>query len=283
MRRREWIITALVIGWCGGVGVTGCGHDSSASGGRDRDSSVAALELRCTAGELRPGEARTATLGISSCTAAGGLRYADHEVRLAGARGYTVVVTAHPGSDRHGVPWFDVALFTAEGEPRLLLAGSTYRRRDPAGMLSELLFVAPDTARYAIRVQGHRREDRGTYAISVRACGGGRLDTRLAAHGVLSPASCVMRTGFGSDSGYVDLWTLHLDPRQSVAIRATSANGIPLSLRIRGPELSDREVDADVDRLRFTARSGGEYTVLVAQPAAGRRTTRYSIRVDRSR
>lgn len=115
------------------------------------------------------------------------------------------------------------------------------------------------------------------------ACVAGTLTVGATRQGTLDRSSCVARMRFGADSGYVDRWTLHLAPLQRITVWVRSRNGVPLYIYLSGPGRSRAEADGDVNRLRFTARAGGDYTVTVAQTNPDRRSYPYTIRVEERR
>ncbi|MBX6333426.1 MAG: hypothetical protein IRY91_16380, partial [Gemmatimonadaceae bacterium] len=233
---------------------------------------------------IAPNESRSGALGEASCRA-GERRYADYTVQLTGGAGYLIVVgerrdtaRAHPRRHR-----FDAALRSPAPALDLLLDGSTYEVGAPPRTISQLLFIAPSSGPYVVRVSGHEANDRGAYTIAVRRCGGGTLPLQVTRRGALTSASCLEQVSFQGDSGYADLWSVHLDPQQGVVIRATASSGSPLYLRVVGPGLATREGDSDIGRLRFTARDGGTYTIVVAARSLSPGRRPYTIRVDKRR
>jgi hypothetical protein len=239
---------------------------------------------RCPATPIAPNENRSGTLGDASCRA-GERRYADYAVQLTGGTSYLIVAgerpdtaAAHPRPHR-----FDAALRSPAPALDLLLDGTTYEVGRPPRTISQLLFIAPSSGRYAVRVSGHEASDRGAYTVAVRQCGGGTLPLQVTRRGALTSASCLEQVSFRGDSGYADLWSMHLGARQSVVIRATASSGSPLYLRVVGPGLATREGDSDIGRLRFTARDGGTYTVVVAARSVSPGRRPYTNRVDKAR
>jgi hypothetical protein len=265
----------IALAWCAAI---------SACGGASASEHANQLGP-CIVGDLTAGATRAGTLDVGSCPTHDGRRYADYGLLLSAGQSYLIVVTdrrdttrRHPAHRR-----FDAALYSGDRTPSRLLDASTYQGRDPQHTISQLFFVAPRTAQYMLRVHGHEAQDRGAYSVVARPCGGGTLTVGVTSQGTLTPASCLEQMSFGADSGYADLWTVRLAPRQNVTIRVTSQNGVPLYIRAFGPELTTTESDGDVDRLEFTAREGGRYSVLVGQTAFDRRSYPYTIRISERR
>jgi hypothetical protein len=160
-----------------------------------------------------------------------------------------------------------------------LLAATPFEGRDPAHTISQLFFIAPATSSYTVRVRGHDPRDRGALSLAEQECGGATLDVGQTSASTLGAGSCLEQMSFGADSGYADLWRLHLAPDQTVAISLLSEERGPTYLHIAGPGLAGTEAAGDVNRLRFTARLGGDYTVLVGQLDFDRTAHPYAIRV----
>lgn len=258
----------------------GCGSESAASEGEHR---AAACVMGAIGVDSAVARTVAGTLAGGACPRANGVRYADFTVHLAGGRAYLVRAAGRRDTTSRRHHEYDVALLTAEARPRELLAGTPFDARDPSRSLSQLFFIAPADSTYAIRVSGRAARDRGAFALSVRRCGGGTLGLGRAMRGVLGPASCLEQMSFGADSGYADLWRIHLSPRQKVRVRVTTSARVPLYVQMRGPGLSGDERDGDVGRLTFTARQGGDYTVLVGQTAYDSLPHAYGIRADEPR
>ncbi|HEU4643627.1 MAG TPA: hypothetical protein VFS44_14315 [Gemmatimonadaceae bacterium] len=253
-----------------------CGRDSAASEGSDRPPG-------CVVGALAPDVARTGSLDAGACAVRDGGRYADYSLHLDGGRPYLITATGRPDSASKRTRRYDVALLTSDAHPRELLAGSAFDGRAPERSQSQLFFVAPADGVYIVRVSGRKQEDGGPFALSVRACGGGTLAFRAARTGTLGKGSCLEQMRFGADSGFADLWRIHLAPRQKVRVRVRSAARVPPYVRIHGPGLHGDEADGDVGRLTFTARQGGNYTVLVGQTVFDSIPRAYTIRAEAPR
>lgn len=225
------------------------------------------------------------SLDRHACVVPNGERYADYRVGLQGGRGYLVTLTdRHDTTGRHPRHRrFDAELLSGDSTPRVLLRGTPYDERDPNRTISQLFFIAPDTALFVLRVQGHEPSDRGAYAVYVQRCGGGVLRLGVAASGMLDARSCLEQMSFGADSGYADLWRLHLSAGERLRVRITARGRAPLFLRLRGPGMRGDEGTGDVDRLAFTARDGGTYTLLVGQTAFAPGPMPYTLRATRAR
>lgn len=236
----------------------------------------------CVSDTLAPGRALAGGLSDDRCRLHGGGRYADFALPLQGGRAYLLRVTDRADSSRRHqrARGYDAALFTSGPHPRELLGGTVFDARATGHFDSQLLFIAPATGRYLVRVRGREPADEGEFTLSARSCGGGELPLRVQRAGTLGPSSCLERMRFGDDSGYADLWSIRLAPRERVRVRAMSASHAPLYLRIRGPGVGGDESNGDVDRLVFTAQQGGDYTVLVGQTAYDARPSRYTIRAE---
>ena len=96
----------------------------------------------------------------------------------------------------------------------------------------------------------------------------------------MGDGSCLEQMSFGADSGYADLWRIHLASDQRVTISLLSDGRGPMYLHIRGPGLAGEGQGGDENRLRFTARLGGDYTVLVGQLDFDPAPHPYAIRVS---
>lgn len=253
-----------------------CGSESAASEGRDRPPA-------CPRGALAVDSARAGSLAAGACSLRDGVWYADYSLHLDGGRAYLIVAVNRADSASRREQRYDVSLLTGDARPRALLTGSPFDARTPEQSLSQLFFVAPADDVYTVRVSGRQPEDQGRFALSARACGGGTLTFGAAGAGTLGAASCLEQMRFGADSGFADLWRIHLAPRQTVRVRVTSSARVPPYVRIRGPGLAGDEADGDVGRLTFTARQGGDYAVLVGQTAYDARMHAYTIRADEPR
>jgi hypothetical protein len=254
-----------------------CGRDSAASDG-------AGLPRSCLAGTLGTPGGAARTLDRGSCLVPDGVRFADFRLPLSGGSAYLVIV-----SDRRDTTGrhrrhrrFDAELLSGGGNDRVLLRGTPYEGREPSRTISQLFFIAPDTAVYTLRVRGHEPTDRGAYAVSVQPCGGGSLRPGSTVSGVLDARSCLEQMSFGADSGHADLWRVHLSAGQRLRVRITARGRAPLYLRLSGPGLRGDEGTGDVDRLSFTASDGGEYTLLVGQTAFAPGPTPYTLRATRA-
>lgn len=258
------------------IAMSACGRDSAASEASDRPPG-------CVVGALAMHGVRTGSLDTGACAMRDGGRYADYSLRLDGGHAYLISAAGRPDSASKRTRRYDAALLTSDAHPRELLAGSAFDARAPEGSQSQLFFVAPADDVYTVRVSGRKPEDRGSFALTVRACGGGTLGFGAVRTGTLGTGSCLEQMRFGADSGFADLWRIHLAPRQKVHMRIRSAARVPPYVRIHGPGLTGDEAEGDVGRLTFTARQGGDYTVLVGQTAFDSIPHAYTIRADAPR
>lgn len=258
------------------LGTAACGRESAASDG------PSARRL-CVTGTLRASGGVARSLDSRACAVRDGIRYADYRLALQGGRGYLVTLTdRRDTTGRHSRHRrFDAALLSGDSAPRVLLRGTPYDEREPNRTISQLFFIAPDTAPYLLRVRGHGPRDRGAYALRIRPCGGGRLRLGVAASGMLDARSCLEQMSFGADSGYADLWWIHLSAGERLRVRITARGRAPLFLRLHGPGLRGDEGSGDVDRLAYTASDGGEYTLLVGQTAFAPGPMPYTLRATR--
>lgn len=254
----------------------GCGSESAASEGENRPAA-------CVIGSIGVDSARAGTLAGGVCPESNGVRYADFAVRLAGGHAYLVLAAGRPDSSARGHREYDVALLTGDARPRELLAGTPFDSRVPSRSRSQLFFVAPRDTVYTVRVSGREARDRGPFEVAVQRCGGGTLTLNREMRGTLGPTSCLEQMSFGADSGFADLWHVHLGARQKIRIRVTTSARVPLYVQMRGPGLAGDERDGDVGRLTFTARQGGEYTLLVGQTAYDSIPHAYGIRAAEPR
>lgn len=251
----------MLLAATGGSAALGCSRPASVGGQR-------AVLPPCTTDTLDAAHAVRSTLDRGACPAPNGDAYVDAVTQLAGGQAYLVRALDLPdtiGGSRHRR--FDATLLSPadSGAPRVLLRGTPFEERDPNHTISQLFFIAPATGTYLVRVRGHEPRDRGPFALTEQHCGGGTLALGRTSDSSLGAGSCLEEMSFGADSGYADLWRLHLDADQRVAISLFDDGRGPFYLRLAGPGLRGGEAAGDVNRLRFTPRRGGDYTLLVGE------------------
>jgi hypothetical protein len=260
---------------CTVLAAAACGGDNNVTG---PDSGA------CVKGQIANGSTASGRLGSTSCSFVDpvwledGAFYDAYTVRVTAGKAYEFTAR----NDNHQTD-YDYVLELwgngSNGDPSQLLAvsddeGGGFFRHDP-----QMLFVAPKSGTYSLRMMAYSLDDTSTYTLTARECPvHGVITTSFSdANQALRTSDCVLSDPyFSGDSSRVALYSVHMDANTSRVITIVSSDFDP-GFQIGGPGFDVRcsldgcsswSADAvDSVTATFFADSAGEYTLAVGSRA----------------
>jgi hypothetical protein len=205
----------------------GCSSDSNNLTGPD--------PAACVKGSISSGGSKSGELTTASCLRwdfavnTDSVYYDSYALDVASGRGYLITVEPQQGDAGFDNTLEVVAINATTGAEQVLGASD-----DEGGDYNgQLRFIAPASARLAVRVSGYSRSDIGKYVLTVKSCDS-PLPKITGALGpttqTLSASDCVLRSPYASsDSTPVKLYQIHFDAQQERVITVTSTDFSPIA------------------------------------------------------
>ena len=232
--------------------------------------------LPCARGTLARGATVASTIAGSTCTMAEGsaeLSYADYDLDLAHGERYAFTVRSNDA-------WKPL-LELRDPSTGERIASGWVTGTGEAGSTAELLYVAPQSGHFTLRVrEGDSGE--GTYTLRSQTCGGSSAEIfssqTMGAEGTIDAADCVLHDRWlDADSAHAESFVVYVNraetTRVTLAGRGAGASAFLGTIVVVGPFERDASgstramtTGATQLSLDFTGPSdkGGTYMVVVA-------------------
>jgi hypothetical protein len=233
----------------------------------------------CDRGSIAAGETKFGQTDAGDCVLVEkGLDVYFEQYVFPVVAGRTYLVTLRNTADTAGGPAddFDVVLeMYGDGVDAFT---PLVKDDDEGGGLSghdaEFYFAAPVSGIYELRVRGFTTSDTGTYALTVRSCGDGRLAGGTVSGRFDAATDCVLHhLPATADSGRADLYSIVLQQGETRRFTLETTAGIQPELGVSHSWANiDWHADAWISQatITMTAQHSGVYVVVAGGfPASG--------------